>query len=149
MLRFAFRLIVLALVVGAGAYALGYRWDAPAASRARAVGDEARAAAGALAERVDGERIREAGAEIAETIAGGADRAGAALGEARLTAKIKSKIALDDTLDGARLDLETEGTVVTIRGSVETPAQRERALQLARETEGVTSVVDRLTVNGR
>jgi osmotically-inducible protein OsmY len=36
---------------------------------------------------------------------------------------------------------------VTLRGSVASGRERQRALQLARETEGVTSVVDRLEVN--
>jgi osmotically-inducible protein OsmY len=36
--------------------------------------------------------------------------------------------------------------VVTLRGTVESAAQRERAIRLARETDGVTSVIDRLTI---
>jgi len=42
--------------------------------------------------------------------------------------------------------VDTNGSVVTVRGVVDTPAQRERALQLARDTDGVTSVVDRVAV---
>ena len=71
-----------------------------------------------------------------------------ALAETRLTAKIKSKMALDDTIDSSGIDVDTTGTVVTVRGSVATKAQRERVLQLARETAGVTSVLDQVKVKG-
>jgi osmotically-inducible protein OsmY len=36
--------------------------------------------------------------------------------------------------------------VVTLSGTVDSEAERARALQLARETEGVASVTDRLQV---
>lgn len=146
MLRFLWRVTLLALVVGGGAYALGY-WEPRTLGRERI--DEVESAARAVAGNVDTERLKEAGAEIAERLEEGAGRAGEALAETRLTAKIKSKIALDDTLKGADLDVETEGTVVTVGGEVVTPAQRQRALQLARETEGVSSVTDRITVAER
>jgi osmotically-inducible protein OsmY len=102
---------------------------------------------GTTGSRIDD--ARQAGVEIAGRVADGATKAEAVLAEARLTTKIKSKIALDDTLDGSRVTVDTAGTVVTIKGSVASSAQRTRALQLARETDGVTSVVDRLEVGGR
>lgn len=140
MCRLLFRLIVLALVLGAVAFYFGYRWNG---GLGRAAGAGASAGIGRM---IDSERVREAGAEIADTLAGGADQAEAALVEARLTAKIKSKMVLDDTIPAGRLNVDTSGTVVTVRGSVDTPAQHRRALQLARETDGVTSVVDRISV---
>jgi len=141
--RFMFRLIVLGGLVAAAAYLLGYRWD-DVTERVGATG--ARAAAGSWTEDIDRERIREAGSEIAARIGEGAGRAEEVLGQARLTAKIKAKIALDDTLEGARIDVDTKDSAVTLRGSVATAAQRDRALQLANETEGVVSVTDRLLV---
>ena len=44
------------------------------------------------------------------------------------------------------IDVDTHGSVVTLSGVVATGAQHQRALQLARETDGVTQVVDRLRV---
>ncbi len=145
MLRFVFRLAVIGLILGGAAYALGYRWN----GASELVADAGGSAAGALAGRVSSEKIRQTGSEIAGAIKGGAGRAEDVLTEAGFTAKIKSKIALDDTLDGTRLDVDTEGTVVTVRGGVETVAQRDRALQLARETRGVTSVVDEIELSAR
>nr|MBA2602045.1 BON domain-containing protein [Acidobacteriota bacterium] len=46
------------------------------------------------------------------------------------------------------ISVNTDGSTVTLSGVVGSPAQRERALSLARETEGVTQVVDRLRVKG-
>ena len=63
-----------------------------------------------------------------------------------LTAKIKSKMALDDHVNGRAIDVDTSGSVVTVRGSVGSAGERERALRLARDTEGVTQVIDRLRV---
>jgi osmotically-inducible protein OsmY len=58
-------------------------------------------------------------------------------------------MALDDSIDAATIDVDTDGSVVTLTGRVDSQAQKERALRLARETESVTSVVDRLTVDAR
>jgi hyperosmotically inducible protein len=141
-MRCLFRLAFFGALLAGGAYLLGYRWQD--AAEGRVLGAGASAAADALAQRIDGERIREAGAGLASRIGDGADRAETALGEARLTAKIKAKMALDDTLDDNEVDIDTHGTIVTLHGSVSRPEQRQRALQLARETDGVTSVVDRI-----
>ena len=143
MLRCMFRLIVLGALVAGGAYLLGYRWDDSTERRARVAGA---GAAAALTGNIDRKQIREAGAGIASKIGEEADRAKTGLGDTRLTAKIKAKMVLDDTLEGNRINVDTAGTVVTLRGSVSSVSQRHRAVQLARETDGVTSVVDRIEV---
>ena len=140
MLRALVRLVLIVVVVVAlGAFFIGYRWAAgdPETAVERPVGTTGE-------EPIDTSRARETGAEIGETVAVGANEAQDAIGEAALTAKIKSKMALDDTIDAGAIDVDTDGSVVTLRGRVPDEAARQRALQLARETEGVTSVVDRL-----
>ena len=76
----------------------------------------------------------------------GAQRAGQTLEEAGLTAKVKSKIALDDTLKGSHVEVSTTNAVVTLTGTVGNDKQHARVVALARETEGVMNVVDRLRV---
>jgi hypothetical protein len=44
------------------------------------------------------------------------------------------------------IDVTTNGGVVTLTGEVESNAARQQAVRLARETQGVTSVVDNLRV---
>jgi hyperosmotically inducible protein len=75
-----------------------------------------------------------------------ANEARRALTDGQVTAKIKAKMALDDTVKALDVDVDTRGSTVTVTGMVDSAAQRERVLQLARETAGVTTVVDRLRV---
>ena len=66
-----------------------------------------------------------------------------------MTAKIKSKMTLDDLVQARTINVDTKDGVVTVKGRVRTEAERQRALQLARETAGVKAVVDRLVVETR
>jgi hypothetical protein len=94
----------------------------------------------------DVDRARETGARVGERIAAGANRAEQMAADAALTAKIKSKMALDDNIDAIDIDIDTVDRVVTLRGNVDSADERERAMRLSRETEGVTSVVDQLVI---
>lgn len=143
MVRALLRLVlVIVIVVGIGAFLIGYRWGDTdpdtAVERPVATTGEAPAA--------DTAKAREAGARIGETVAVGANKAERALEGASLTAKIKAKMTLDDTIQARRIDVDTEGDVVTLSGTVRSEAERARALQLARETDGVRQVVDHLRV---
>ncbi len=64
-----------------------------------------------------------------------------------ITTAVKSKMAADDTVKAYQIDVDTEGGVVTLTGTVASTAARDRAVELARGTDGVTRVEDRLTVN--
>jgi hypothetical protein len=139
MIRLLFRLILLAVVlVAVAVFVFGYRWSG-APDRPVPIGSAGRSP-------ITPAGAREAGAEIAESVAEGASRAGKVLDEGRLTAKIRAKMQLDDTIDVSGVNVDTEGTVVTLRGEVVNRQHHQRVLQLARETAGVSSVVDQLTV---
>jgi osmotically-inducible protein OsmY len=138
MMRVLLKLVLLVVLVAAvAAFFLGYRF---------ADGVEPPVSATDLKPAVDTTKARETGAKIGETVATGVARAEEALDEGALTAKIKSKMALDDTVKALSIDVDTKGTVVTLSGTVHTEAERTKALQLARETNGVTAVTDRLVV---
>jgi BON domain len=150
MLRALMRVIlVVVIVVAAAAFFLGYRWGG-GRNQATTAQPPARqeTPVGTRGDRVDTarQRARAAGAEIGEKVAVGAQKAGETLDEAGLTAKVKSNIALDDTLDGSRVAVSTNDNRVTLTGTVINEVQHRRALDLARETEGVSSVVDHLSV---
>ena len=68
------------------------------------------------------------------------------LTEASLTGKIKAKMALDDSVKARTIDVTTSGSTVTLTGKINSAAERERAVSLARETDGITAVVDRLEI---
>src|SRR5262245_29368686 len=71
---------------------------------------------------------------------------GGTVSEGALTAKIKSKMALDDHVEARNISVDTSGTIVTLTGIVRSADERDRAVRLARETEGVTKVVDKLRI---
>ena len=135
-MRALFRLIVvIAIIAVVAGYFMGYR-----IRNGRILSPT-----GAVA-TVDSEKARDAGASIGDKVATGANAAQKALANATLTGKIKAKMALDDTIKAAAIDVDTVDGVVSLSGSVKSEAQRTRALQLARETAGVTAVTDRLRI---
>jgi hyperosmotically inducible periplasmic protein len=75
-----------------------------------------------------------------------AGKVNSSVSEGTLTAKIKSKMALDDYVEAGAINVDTSGSVVTLSGRVGTAAERDRAERLARDTEGVSRVVNRLRV---
>ena len=49
-------------------------------------------------------------------------------------------------MKASNIDVSTTKGVVTVSGTVSSQAERQRALQLAKETNGVREVVDRLVL---
>ena len=139
-------ILIVVVIVGVAAFFLGYRW---ADNDVDQVVDRPVGTTGARDTSVDTSRARQTGAEIGEKVAVGVNEAQHAAANGAMTAKIKSKMALDDAVDAAAIDVDTSGSVVTLSGRVSSQAERDRAVRLARDTEGVTSVVDRLVVAGR
>lgn len=92
------------------------------------------------------EAIRERGAEVGAKVAEAAARLGQTVDEAALTSKIKAKMVLDDSVKARAIDVTTTGSTVTLSGTVQTAAEHDRAVALARETAGVTRVIDRLRI---
>ena len=70
----------------------------------------------------------------------------ATFSDSALTASVKTKFAADPLVSALRIDVDTMDQVVTLSGEVKTEAEREQAVKVAREVEGVKSVNDRLTV---
>jgi hyperosmotically inducible protein len=66
--------------------------------------------------------------------------------DAGITTEVKSRLAADDTVLAYEIDVDTSGRVVTLSGEVQTTVAKDQALKIARETDGVREVVDKLTV---
>lgn len=102
---------------------------------------------------VNAEAARDQGKAIADKTAATVDKAATkleqAVDEGTLTLKIKSKMALDDMVKARTIKVDTTGSVVTLTGTVESNQERERAVRLARETVGITNVIDKLQVKRR
>lgn len=99
---------------------------------------------------INADKARREGSELATKTAEKAGEAATkveeALSESALTAKIKSKMVLDDSVKARTINVTTTGSVVTLTGIVESTAERDRAVQLAKETNGVTQVIDKLEI---
>src|SRR6476660_6525246 len=63
-----------------------------------------------------------------------------------ITSAVKSKMAADDTVKASEINVDTHNHVVTLNGTVGSNAERERAVMIARNTNGVNSVIDDLRV---
>lgn len=135
MIRGLLKLVLFVIVVGVvAAFFLGYD-----------IGDFRRIDQPVDAVGTTGsEKAREVGAELGDRTAAAADATRRAFADGALTSKIKAKMALDDTVNALDLDVDTRGGVVTVKGLVRSEAERQRALALARETNGVTQVIDQL-----
>jgi len=78
-----------------------------------------------------------------------ARQAGAELSDARIVAMIKAKYVLDRELSARGLSVDVKAGEVTLRGEVTSEALIGHAIALALDTDGVVSVVSRLTVAAR
>jgi len=66
--------------------------------------------------------------------------------DAGITSAVKSKLAADDTVKAYQVDVDTSNHIVTLKGDVNTPVAKERAVEIARTTDGVQDVIDQLRV---
>lgn len=66
--------------------------------------------------------------------------------DAALSSQLESKFAADRQMKAAAIEVSARDGVVLLEGTVPTAAARQRALALARETKGVTQIVDRLSI---
>jgi osmotically-inducible protein OsmY len=149
--RFIRFLFVMAILLGALAWFTGY-WQpewlpaAPTSASVRPGPIEADAAKERA--RDLGARAKEAGRAIGETAKQAAGQLDEALSDGALTAKIKSKMTLDDLVNARSINVDTKDRVVTLSGTVDSARERERAVTLAKETLGVAKVEDKLTQRG-
>jgi osmotically-inducible protein OsmY len=96
--------------------------------------------------KVDVTAARERGAEVGEKVAVAAEKVKDTAAEAALTSKIKAKMVLDDNIKARAIDVTTNRSVVTVSGTVRSVEEHDRAIRLARETSGVSQVVDHLKI---
>jgi len=134
-------LVALLLIVVAF-FAFGW-WSGAKVQR---VADRPGETPAATSGSIDRSSARERDAQLGEKAAVAASQVTESIAEAAVTAKVKAKMALDDLVKARAIDVSTGGNTVTLSGTVSSAAERERAVRLARETDGVTRVVDELRV---
>jgi osmotically-inducible protein OsmY len=71
---------------------------------------------------------------------------GAQVDDAAITAKVKAKLAADGDVNPFNIDVDSNEGVVTLQGRVAKEEARTKAEQHARDTEGVTRVINLIKV---
>jgi osmotically-inducible protein OsmY len=71
---------------------------------------------------------------------------GQRIDDAWITMNVQSKFFLHDAIKARDIDVDTNNGVVTLKGSVPNEAAKSAAERLARETDGVSRVVNNLTI---
>jgi hypothetical protein len=94
-----------------------------------------------------GEALDKAGRSIRRGVENAVARGEAAVREASVLDRVYARIHWDKKLNGSVIDLEVQADgTTTLRGAVADAAAKKRAVILARDTVGVTTVVDELTI---
>ena len=127
--------------------------DPNAATRGTAgtMGDKAKEGAEKTKEGAKkvGEATKEGAKTAVEKTKEGVTKAGNEITDGYILTRVKSRFLGEDLLKGSDINVDCDAHVVTLRGSVKSPAARVRAAELAKTTEGVKRVVNNLVVEGK
>ena len=86
------------------------------------------------------------GKDVGQKTADAADKAGAVVTDSALTTAVKTKFLADSKVSGMKIDVDTNNGVVTLSGNVASKAEANEAVKIARSTEGVRQVINKLHV---
>ena len=132
------RRLMLLTIVGVGGVAAFNYWSQN--------GWSVRPRAAALGAQIAKQQAAKVATRAAAKANDAASKIGDSVSDSALTAKIKSKMVFDDDVTARGIDVDTSSSIVTLTGVVRSANERDRAVRLARETKGVTKVVDKLRV---
>jgi hyperosmotically inducible protein len=71
---------------------------------------------------------------------------GEALDDAAITRRVKARLLDDELVRGLRIDVDTREGIVYLTGEVRSEAERDRAVELARQAAGVRQVQANLSI---
>ena len=66
--------------------------------------------------------------------------------DAVITSSVKSSLIADDLVDAFEIEVDTHRSTVMLSGFVETQNQIDRAVEIAKKTDGVQKVVNKLAI---
>ena len=93
------------------------------------------------------EKTKTAAKKTGDATQKAAKKTGEVVTDAEITSAVKTKLLADKQVGGLKIDVDTDHGVVTLTGPVNSTAEKDQALHLARETKGVTKVVSKLTMS--
>jgi hyperosmotically inducible periplasmic protein len=104
------------------------------------------APATASAQATASQKAQAAAHETKQETKEAAHKTGNAITDSWITMKVHSQFVPENVLENSDIDVDTKAGVVTLLGTVPTAAGRSRAVAIAKATDGVKSVNDRLRV---
>jgi osmotically-inducible protein OsmY len=135
------------LIVAALAFAIGSgsACTPKDEDKAKAVVQEIEDKTKEIAEKT-ADKTKEVAGEVADKGKEIVSATGEAITDAWVTTKLKAKFADEKLLKDSDIRIDTDNHVVTLKGTVVSASAKKRAAEIARGTEGVSSVVDQVVV---
>lgn len=93
--------------------------------------------------------LKQAGRDASQAMGNAADRVVNVSSDLAITAAVKAKLAGDSRLNDLAINVDTSGGRVVLRGSAPDSAAQSHASELARSVEGVVTVENDLSVQGK
>ncbi|MBB3321814.1 MULTISPECIES: molecular chaperone OsmY [Atlantibacter] len=104
------------------------------------------ASGSALAESETMNKVESTADSAGKKIDNSMNKVGNFMDDSAITAKVKAALVDDENIKSTDISVETDKKVVTLSGFVESQAQAEQAVKIAKGVEGVDSVSDKLHV---
>src|SRR5262249_59898904 len=92
------------------------------------------------------DKTKEGASTAADKSAQGIAKAGEAITDVWIKARVKSKFVDEDVLKGSDIEVDVADHVVTLSGTVPSEAGRSRAVDEAKKVDGVRQVIDKMTI---
>jgi osmotically-inducible protein OsmY len=92
------------------------------------------------------DKTKEGAGVVADKTKEGVSKTGEVITDSWITTRVHSKFVGEDLLKDSDINVDTKDHVVTLKGTVMTAAGRARAVEQAKEVEGVHRVIDQLVI---
>ena len=92
------------------------------------------------------EKTKEGAEKVADKTKEGLSKTGEVITDSWITTRIHSKFVGEDLLKDSDINVDSKDHVVTLKGTVMSAAGRARAVEQAKEVEGVHRVIDQLVI---
>jgi len=92
------------------------------------------------------DRAKDDAGKATDAAKDGVRKTGEVIDDGWITSKVKTQFIGEDLLKHSDINVDTANHVVTLNGTVPSQAARAKAVEIARSTDGVHRVVDRLVI---
>jgi osmotically-inducible protein OsmY len=92
------------------------------------------------------DKTKDAGEKVVDKTKEGLSKTGEVITDEWIESRIKTKFMGDEALRASDIHVDSDNHIVTLEGSVVSPAAHAKAIGMAREVEGVKRVVDKMKI---